>query len=520
MTSKAPIHPETRELDVVILGAGFGGLCMAIKLREAGNDDFVILEKGGDVGGTWYFNSYPGAACDVQSHMYSFSFAPKSDWSKRYAPQPEIHQYILDTTEKFGIRPFVRFHQVVNGARYDQATARWHVTTQSGDTYICRHFVMATGPLHVPSIPKIPGLDNFKGKVFHSAQWDHDYDLRGKNVVSIGTGGSAIQYVPEIAPEVKQLYVFQRTPAWVIPRDERSYLGIEKKLFAMFPALRSLHRARLYWSNESRLLPILNAGVAKQLQRLAKLFIRYQVKDKAVAEKLTPDYTIGCKRILISNKYYPTFNRDNVELVTEGIQEVREHSIVTRDGVERPADCIILGTGFVVDPRVYLRGFPMTGRDGHELLEDWKEIAQGYYGTQVAGYPNFFQLVGPNTGLGHNSIIFMIEAQVHYIIECMKLMKEKAADSIEVKQEVQDAFNARIQKGFRDTVWTSGCTSWYQSAEGGNFALWPHSTWKFWLETRAVNGANYVFGRAEAPARADAPALKAVKGSKKQKATA
>ncbi len=487
-------HPQV--VDVAILGAGFGGLCMAIKLREAGNDNFLILEKGSDVGGTWYFNHYPGAACDVQSHMYSFSFEGKADWSRRYAGFAEIHQYILDTTEKYGLRPFVRFNQVVNEARYDEATARWTIRTQNGDTIVARHFVMATGPLHVPSIPKIRGLDNFKGKVFHSAQWDHDYDLRGKNVVSIGTGGSAIQYVPEIAPDVKQLYVFQRTPAWVIPRDERPYLGVEKSLFARLPILRKLHRARLYWSNESRLLPILNAGIAEQLQKFAKLFIRFQVKDKALAEKLTPDYTIGCKRILISNKYYPAFNRPNVELVTDGIQEVCENSIVTKDGIERPVDCIILGTGFVVDPRDYLRGFPITGRPGHELLQDWKETSKGYYGTQVAGYPNFFQLVGPNTGLGHNSIIFMIEAQVHYILECLKLMKQKSADTIEVKQAVQDEFNAMVQSGFRDTVWNSGCVSWYKNAEGGNFALWPFSTWKFWLETRKVKPENYVFGKA------------------------
>lgn len=494
MNSKTP----SQLVDVAILGAGFGGLCMAIKLREAGNDNFVILEKGSDVGGTWYFNHYPGAACDVQSHMYSFSFAGKADWSRRYAGFAEIHQYIRDTTDKYGLRPFIRFKQFVNAAHYDEATARWTIRTQSGDTIVARHFIVATGPLHVPSIPKIPGLENFKGKVFHSAQWDHDYDLNGKTVVSIGTGGSAIQYVPEIAPTVKQLYVFQRTPAWVIPRDERGYFALEKALFARFPLLRKLHRARLYWSNESRLLPILNAGIARQLQKFAKLFIRFQVKDRALAEKLTPDYTIGCKRILISNKYYPTFNRSNVELVTEGIRELREHSIVTRDGVERAVDCIILGTGFVVDPREYLQGFPLTGRAGHQLLQDWKETSKGYYGSQVAGYPNLFQLVGPNTGLGHNSIIFMIEAQVHYILQCMQLMKQHGADSIEVKQSVQDEFNEKVQAGFRDTVWNSGCVSWYKNAEGGNFALWPFSTWRFWLQTRKVRAENYVFAKAAA----------------------
>jgi len=513
MTSKALIQPKIQEVDVAILGAGFGGLCMAIKLREAGNDNFVILEKGSDVGGTWYFNGYPGAACDVQSHMYSFSFAGKADWTRRYAGQKEIHQYILETTEKFGIRPFVRFKQEVCGAHFDAATARWTISTTSGDTVIAKHFVLASGPLHVPSIPKIRGLENFKGKVFHSAQWDHTYDLTGKRVVSIGTGGSAIQYVPEIAPHVKQLHVFQRTPAWVIPRDERGYLGIEKSLFARFPALRKLHRARLYWTNESRLWPILNPTIARSLQQLAQFFIKLQVKDKELAKKLTPDYTIGCKRILISNKYYPAFNRPNVELVTEGIQELREHSVVTQDGVERPVDCIILGTGFIVDPRIYMKDFPVEGRDGHVLNEDWKNLAQSYYGTTTTGYPNMYQLVGPNVGLGHNSIIFMVEAQVDYIMSCLKLLKDKGADYIDVKRGAQDRFNVKVQEGFKNTVWTTGCSSWYQSAEGGNFALWPFSTWKFWLETRKVKEGDYEFGYAKAPA------LLTV-GKKKEKALA
>ncbi|MBP8852951.1 MAG: NAD(P)/FAD-dependent oxidoreductase [Moraxellaceae bacterium] len=503
MTSKASINtkvkPGVQEVDVAILGAGFGGLCMAIKLREAGNDNFVILEKGDDVGGTWYFNSYPGAACDVQSHMYSFSFAGKADWTKRYAPQQEIHQYILDTTEKYGIRPFVRFNQEVVAARFDENTARWTIETAAGDTVICKHFVLASGPLHVPSIPKIPGLENFKGKVFHSAQWDGDYDLTDKNVVSIGTGGSAIQYCPEIAPKVKQLYVFQRTPAWVIPRDERGYLGVEKSLFAKFPLLRKLHRARLYWTNESRVWPIINPSIAKSLQNLAKLFIKMKINDKEIARKLTPDYTIGCKRILISNKWYPMFNRSNVELVSDGIKEIREHSIVTKDGVERPVDCVILGTGFVVDPRVYMKNFPLEGRDGHVLSQDWKDIAQSYLGTTTTGYPNMYQLVGPNVGLGHNSIIFMIEAQVDYILSCLKVLSENGADFIDVKPEAQDRFNVKVQEGFKNTVWTTGCTSWYQSAEGGNFALWPFSTWKFWLETRKVKESDYDFGYAKPP---------------------
>lgn len=492
MTAQAPV--STKPYDVIILGAGFGGLCMAIKLREQGNDNFIILEKAGEVGGTWRDNSYPGCACDVQSHMYSFSFEGKHDWTKRYAPWHEIQDYILKTTEKYGIRPFCRFHQEVTAAHFDESTGLWTIGTTGGENYLCRHFVMASGPLHVPQIPNIKGLDTFKGKLFHSAQWDHSYDLKGKNVVSIGTGGSAIQYCPEIAPDVKQLYVFQRTPAWVIPRDERQYSGLTKAVFKQFPLLRQAYRARLYWTNESRVWPLFNPSIAKVVQKLAEGFIRFQVKDPALAKKLTPDYTIGCKRILISNKYFPMFNRKNVELVTDGIKEVREHSIVTADGKERPADCIILGTGFIVDPRIYMRNFPVTGLGGRDLREDWKDHSEAYYGVTVSGYPNLWQLVGPNAGLGHNSIIFMIEAQVDYILKCLDNLKAKGADYMDVKPDVQRKFNDELQQCFKNTVWTQGgCASWYQQADGQNFALWPKSTWRFWLETRQTKASDYQY---------------------------
>lgn len=495
MTSQAHIpSSKTQALDVIIVGAGFGGLCAAIKLREAGNDNFVILEKGDDVGGTWNFNSYPGAACDVQSHMYSFSFAGNPDWSKRFAPQPEIKRYIDDVTDRYGIRPFVRFGQEVNDARFDEAAALWTVRTASGESFTAKYFIMASGPLHVPSFPDIKGLDTFKGKVMHSSQWDHSYDLNGKNVVSIGTGASAIQYCPAIAPEVKQLYVMQRTPAWVIPRDERGYLDIEKKLFARFPLLRKLHRARFYLSNEARLAMNIHPAIARTLEAFVKGFIRLQVKDPELRRKLTPDYTIGCKRILISNQWYAMFNRPNVELVTDGIREIREHSIVTNDGVERPADCIVLGTGFIVDPRIYMKNFPVIGLDGRDLRQDWEAAAEAYLGTTVNGYPNMFQLVGPNTGLGHNSIIFMIEAQVHYILECIRLQQEKNADYIEVKASAQQAFNEQVQRDIQGTVWTSGCKSWYQQEDGKNTALWPYTTVKYWLDTRKVKTEDYIFG--------------------------
>lgn len=484
------MNTQTQHVDVAILGAGFGGLCMAIKLREAGIDDFIILEKADEVGGTWRDNSYPGCACDVQSHLYSYSFEGKADWSKRYAPWNEIQDYILNCTEKYDLRRNIQFNQEVTGAEFDAGTGKWTIRTANGDCIIARHWVIASGPLHVPAIPDIPGLKDFQGKVFHSAQWDHDYDLRGKKVVSIGTGGSAIQYVPEIAPEVEQLHVFQRTPAWVIPRDERAYSGLEKQLFGRLPALRKLHRARLYWSNESRVWPIFHPALAKGLQQLAKAFIRYQVKDKALAKKLTPDYTIGCKRVLISNKYFPTFNRDNVELVTDSIQQIKSHSVVTENGVEREADCIILGTGFVVDPRVYMKDFTLTGLPGHDIHKDWKDGAEAYYGVTVSGYPNMFQLVGPNSGLGHNSIIFMIECQADYIVQCMQAVAQHKADYIDLKPEAMRVFNEEVQAHLEGTVWSSGCQSWY--AQGGkNITIWPWSTWRFWVRTRKLKLSDY-----------------------------
>lgn len=502
MTSQLPVTPKTGTinkpksasepvLDVAIIGAGFGGLCMAIKLHEAGYRNIAILEKGAEVGGTWRDNTYPGAACDVQSHLYSYSFEGNPDWSKRYASWQEIQNYILHCTDKYQLRSLIHFHQEITAAYFDEQQAQWHILTADGNHYYARHVVMASGPLHVPAIPDIPGLSSFKGKVFHSAQWDHGYDLKGKRVASIGTGGSAIQYLPEIAPDVAQLDVYQRSPAWVIPRDERAYPAFEKRLFRRFPALRKLHRARLYWSNESRLWPILNPSLAKGLQNMAKLFIRWQVKDKALARKLTPDYTIGCKRVLISNKYFPIFNRANVSLVTEGIAEVRNNSIVTRDGKERPVDCIILGTGFVTDPRIYMKDFPITGLGGRDLRDDWRDGAEAYLGTTVTGYPNLYQLVGPNTGLGHNSIIFMIEAQVHYVLQSLAMLSKKNADYVHVKPTAQRQFNEDLQSHIKNTVWSSGCQSWYQQADGKNVAIWPYSTWRFWLQTRQVKEQDY-----------------------------
>lgn len=481
-------HPHTK---VAIIGAGFGGIAMAIRLQQHGIYDFIIIEKGSDFGGTWRDNQYPGAACDVQSHLYSLSFAPKSNWSKRYAEAPEIFSYIQDLVTDYNLRAFCRLNTEVLAAHYQADRCLWQLQLQDQSILEAQFVIFASGPLHIPQIPHIPGIEKFQGKVFHSAQWDHTYDVTGKNVASIGTGGSAIQYIPEIAPQCKHLYVMQRTAAWVIPRDERAYPNLEKKLFKKYDWFRKLHRARLYWSNESRVVPIVKPGIMKFTQKLAELFIKYEVKNPELAKKLTPDYIMGCKRILVSNKYFPTFNRHNVELVTEKIQELTEHRIITQDGKERPIDCLIYGTGFITDPRIYMKNFQCTGLDGVELNEVWKQGAESYYGICVKDFPNLFQLLGPNTLLAHNSVIFMIEAQVEYILQLMQLVDRSQSDAIMVKDQAQDTFNQQVQHMFEKTVWQSGCVSWYQQEGGKNFALWPTYTWKYWLKTKKPNAADY-----------------------------
>ena len=485
------MHQSSQKTKIAIIGAGFGGLAMAIRLLQSGIQDFIILEKADDVGGTWRENQYPGAACDVQSHMYSLSFAPKKDWSKRYAEALEIFDYIQDLIKEFDLKKYIQFNQEVVASHYHEDTLHWHIDLKSGQKIEAQFMVFASGPLHVPQIPQIKGIEKFQGEVFHSAQWNHNYNLNDKNVASIGTGGSAIQYIPEIAEKVKNLYVLQRTAAWVIPRDERAYNALDKKLFSRFEWFRKLHRSRLYWSNESRVVPIVKPKMIQYGQKLAEIFIKFQVKDKATIKKLTPDYILGCKRILISNKYYPTFNRKNVELITDAIQEITEKSIIFKTGEERQIDCLIYGTGFITDPRIYLKSFACYGQNGLELKDAWKNGAESYYGICTKNFPNLFQLLGPNTILGHNSVIFMIESQVNYILQLIQLVDKTQTQAIVIKPEVQDQFNHKIQQKLEGTVWQSGCVSWYQQDGGKNFALWPTYTWKYWLETRKANLSAY-----------------------------
>ncbi|MFD9890083.1 flavin-containing monooxygenase [Amycolatopsis sp. NPDC059027] len=477
------------ETGVVIVGTGFSGLGMAIQLRKEGREDFVILEKADDVGGTWRDNSYPGCACDIPSHMYSFSFEQNPGWSRAYSPQPEIWGYMRRVADKYDLHRFIRFGQEMTGTRWDADENRWYVATKSGDEFVAGALVLGIGALHLPMIPDLPGVEKFAGRAFHSAQWDHDYDLAGKRVAVVGTGASAVQFVPKIAPGVANLTLFQRTPPWIMPKPDRAMPGWLRGLFRSAPLVQRAYRDFVYWRLEARALGFNGQSwVMKLGQRLAKRNIDKAVKDPGLRAKLTPDYTMGCKRVLISNDYYPALARDNVDVVTDGVAEVREHSIVDAAGVEHEVDAIIYGTGFHVTDA--FDELEILGKDGRDLGKEWaSEGMRTHLGITVSGFPNLFLLLGPNTGLGHNSVVFMIESQIRYVAEALRLARGKALDA---RPEAQERFNTEIQRKLAKGIWTrGGCKSWYLDAKGVNRTIWPGFTWRYWLATRKVRQSDY-----------------------------
>jgi cation diffusion facilitator CzcD-associated flavoprotein CzcO len=450
-----------------------------------------VLERGDGVGGTWHYNTYPGCGCDVPSHLYSFSFAPNPDWSRTYSKQPEIRAYLERTVEQFGVRDKIRLGCEVRGAAWDEAAQRWVLDTAQGEVR-AKVLISGTGPLVEPKIPDFPGLETFKGPKFHSARWDHSVDLRGKRVASIGTGASAIQYVPSIAPDVDQLYVVQRTPPWVMPHSARPVTRFEKLLYRHVPAAQRAVRGAIYASRE-----LLVLGFVKQpkgMGLVAKIATRHRersLRDKPeLIPATTPNYTVGCKRILPSNDWYPALARDNVELVTSGVEEVREHSIVTADGRELEVDALVFGTGFhVVDTPI---GKLVRGRDGRALEDVWDGSPRAHLGSTVPGFPNFFIMLGPNTGLGHNSMVYMIESQIAYVMDALRELREQGADIVEVRPEVEARHHEEVQRRMQGTVWNTGCMSWYQDAKGNNPTLWPDWTWQFRRRTARFNAAEYV----------------------------
>ncbi|HWW77192.1 MAG TPA: NAD(P)/FAD-dependent oxidoreductase, partial [Pyrinomonadaceae bacterium] len=433
LTLGAP-YPDT---EIAIIGSGFGGLGAAIRLRERGFEDFIIFERASDVGGTWRDNSYPGCACDVQSHLYSFSFAPNPDWSRSYSPQPEIWEYLRRCARDFGVLPHVRFRHEVREAAWDERAQVWRVETSEG-TYTARVLVLASGALSEPAMPALPGIDTFEGVSFHSARWNHEYDLVGKRVAVVGTGASAVQFVPEIQPLVSKLYVFQRTPPWIMPRPDRALRDGERRLFRRFPAAQRAARRSIYLFREMFVFGFRHLPASKLVERLALRHLERSVPDPELRARLTPNYSIGCKRILVSNDYLPALTRPNVELVTSAVAEVRPRSVVGADGVEREVDAIVYGTGFrVTDPP--LAGH-VRGRTGSTLAEVWDGSPRAHAGTTVAGFPNLFILMGPNTGLGHTSVLIMLEAQTEHLLSALEHMRARGAAAIEPRAEAQAAY--------------------------------------------------------------------------------
>jgi cation diffusion facilitator CzcD-associated flavoprotein CzcO len=491
-------NPETAErAKVIVIGTGFSGLGMAIQLKKAGIHDFVVLEKAADVGGTWRDNSYPGCACDIQSHMYSFSFAQNAQWSRSFPTQPEIWDYLRKVADSYGVRRHVQFGVELTGADWDADEQRWHVhARQDGRPreFVTQFVVSGVGALHLPNVPKLPGLDRFEGDKFHSATWDHDVDLRGKRVAVVGTGASAIQFVPQIAPDVAELNLFQRTAPWVMPKPDYPMPAWSRRLFRLFPPAQWLYRSLIYWMLEVRAVGFNgHPSLLRAAEKIAVRNINKHVADPELRRKLVPDYRMGCKRVLVSNDYYPALDRDNVEVVTEGVTEVREHSVVAADGTEREVDAIIFGTGFHVTDA--WDGLDIIGRDGRNLAKEWATAGmRTNLGITVSGFPNLFFLLGPNTGLGHNSVVFMIESQIRYVAEAIELAERNRAGAVEVRQDVQERFNEDVQRKLIRGVWTQGgCKSWYLDAKGVNRTIWPGFTWRYWLDTRKIDPADYEF---------------------------
>ena len=476
------------EIDILIVGAGFAGLGMGIRLRQAGLDNFLILEQASGLGGTWYDNRYPGAACDVPSHLYSYSFEDNPNWSREYASQREILSYLERCADKYGVRPHMRFRRKVIGARFDEGRGMWSVQTEDGRTYTARVLIMSCGALSRPAYPQLAGLSTFAGPVFHTARWRSDVSLEGKRVGVIGTGASAVQIVPELAKSTQALSVFQRTPGWMLPKADHAIPEAARARFAKHRWLQKVARLFRYLRLES-VAPVFVRTpkwleLGRMLERIALRYLDEAVPDPGLRAKLTPEYRIGCKRILLSNDYFAALQRDNVELVTSSIREVTASGITTADGCEHPFDVLVLATGFQA-AETYAP-FAIRGRGGQELNERWKDGAEAYLGTTVPGFPNLFTLAGPNTSLGHNSVVYMIESQFAYVLDAIQTLRTRALKSLEVQQPVADAYNRRVQRRLARSVWvTGGCASWYKTKQGKVTTLWPGFTFEFrWLTRR------------------------------------
>ena len=494
---------EREHVRVVVIGSGFGGLGAAVRLRREGVTDFVVLERADSVGGTWRDNSYPGCACDVPSHLYSFSFAPNADWPRTFSGQEHIRAYLENVADVFRLRPHIRFNSEVKMMTWDAERLRWDIETTAG-SYSADLVVSATGPLSDPKIPDVPGLDTFPGKVFHSARWDHDYDLRGKRVAMVGTGASAIQIVPAIQPDVRRLTLFQRTPPWVMPRVDRPISAAERAVHRALPFTTQVRRGLLWGIRELQTQAFTKRPNELVLvEQLAKKNMARAIKDPALRAKLTPDYRIGCKRILLSRTYYPALAQPNVDVVASGLSEVRGSTVVAADGTTAEVDAIVFGTGFhVTDMPIADR---VVGADGRTLAEAWQGGMQALRGASAAGFPNWMTVIGPNTGLGTSSMILMIESQLNYLADYIRQLDVLGGRvALDARPSAVSAWNRRVQDRMKRTVWnTGGCTSWYMDASGLNTTIWPGTTAEFRKATRRVDLTEYEVVRARTERKAE-----------------
>ncbi|NNF66837.1 MAG: NAD(P)/FAD-dependent oxidoreductase [Gammaproteobacteria bacterium] len=477
----------SNDLVIAIIGGGLGGICMAIKLKQAGYRQITIFEKADRPGGTWRDNTYPGLACDVPSHLYSYSFELNPEWSHTYAPGWEIQQYTLHCADKYAVSSHLQVNSEVISCRYQNG--QWTIHTADGKVHQADVLISAMGGLHIAKFPDIPGRESFAGTAFHSARWQ-DISLKGKRVAVIGSAASAVQIVPQIAGVTDHLSVFQRTPNWIIPRRDRAYSKLSKWLFRTAPGLGRLYRWFLYGIAELRWPSFRNGSVANKLGRwLGVAHLRNQVPDKALRASLTPDYPIGCKRILRSDDFYPALLRDNVELITGAIDHIDPHSIVTTDGRHHPADVIIYATGF--DVYDITGGTEIIGTHGRSLATEWQTGIAAHRTVALPGFPNFFMLQGPNSGLGHNSVIFMLEVQVRYVIDLLQQMQLRQWQAVQPRRQAYDAYNLSLNKNLKKMIWSGGCRSWYQDPTGKIFTLWPHTCTTYWFAMRQPDMDEY-----------------------------
>jgi cation diffusion facilitator CzcD-associated flavoprotein CzcO len=476
-------------VDVAIVGGGAAGLGLGARLRDAGFGSLTVFERGERPGGTWRANTYPGAACDVPSHLYSFSFDPNPRWSRRYSPQAEILRYFEGFADRHGLRPHLRTSTDVTSATWDEDASEWRLSTADGDEVRARFVAAACGQLSVPHVPAFAGLSDFAGPAWHSASWDHSVDVRGKRVAVIGSGASAIQIVPALAGVASHLSVFQRTPTWIIPRRDRAYTRLERELFARSDVWRRLYRSYLFWRLESFFLGFSPGPAARSLTRMAMKHLEDQVPDPALRMLLTPTYPIGCKRVLVSDDYYPALQRPDVSLVTTAIDRFEPAGVRTRDGILHELDAVVWATGF--HSQSLVAPMRVAGPGGRTLDELWADGPQAHLGVTVAGMPNLFLLYGPNTNLGHNSILFMMEAQFHYIVSCLSEVRRRGASSIEVRPDAFESFNRELQDRLSSSVWAAGCSNWYKTDGGRVTNNWPGFANEYWRATRRPDFGQY-----------------------------